>query len=233
MFGAKKDAAFFDAFTEHAAKSVEAAKLLIEMFKRLGSLGPPGDGAGPYRTAPGDGAAPVGIDDELQRLADQIKAAEHAGDTLTHETVKRLRENWITPLDRNDIHELISRMDDVLDLIEAVSERVVLFRVRLAAPEAGELAGLLLSACEVLCRAIALLKTMARAPEILELCVEVNRLENAADTVYRRALADLFQPGNDPLTVMKWRDIFDSLESAADRCEDVANIIEGVVLEYA
>lgn len=233
MFGAKKDAAFFDAFTEHAAKSVEAAKLLIEMFKRLGRLDLPGDAAGPYRSATGDGPAPVGIDDELQRLADQIKAAEHAGDTITHETVKRLRENWITPLDRNDIHELISRMDDVLDLIDAVAERVVLFRVRLAAPEAGELAGLLLSACEVLCRAIALLKTMARAPEILELCVEVNRLENAADTVYRRALADLFQPGNDPLTVMKWRDIFDSLESAADRCEDVANIIEGVVLEYA
>lgn len=233
MFGAKKDAAFFDAFTEHAAKSVEAAKLLIEMFKRLGRLDPPGDAAGPYRAAPGDSAAPVGIDDELQRLADQIKAAEHAGDTITHETVKRLRENWITPLDRNDIHELISRMDDVLDLIDAVAERVVLFRVRLAAPEAGELAGLLLSACEVLCRAIALLRTMARAPEILELCVEANRLENAADTVYRRALADLFQPGNDPLTVMKWRDIFDSLESAADRCEDVANIIEGVVLEYA
>jgi hypothetical protein len=233
MFGAKKDAAFFDAFTEHAARSVEAAKLLIEMFKRLGWPDPSGAAASPYKAGPQGADAPVGIDDELQRLADRIKAVEHKGDTITHETVKRLRENWITPLDRNDIHELISRMDDVLDLIEAVAERVVLFRVRLAAPEAGELASLLLSACEVLCRAIALLRTMARAPEILELCVEVNRLENAADTVYRRALADLFQPGNDPLTVMKWRDIFDSLESAADRCEDVANIIEGVVLEYA
>jgi uncharacterized protein Yka (UPF0111/DUF47 family) len=82
-------------------------------------------------------------------------------------------------------------------------------------------------------KAIELLRTLSRAPEIRELCVEVNRLENASDAVYRKALADLFQPGNDPLTVMKWRDIFDSLESAADRCEDVANVIEGIVLEYA
>jgi len=96
-----------------------------------------------------------------------------------------------------------------------------------------ELATLLVESCNVLAKAVALLGTMSRASELLELCVEVNRLENAADSVHRRAMADLFKAGNDPLMVMKWRDILDGLESATDRCEDVANVLEGVVLEYA
>lgn len=230
MFGSsKKDAAFFDAFTEHAKRSVEAAQMLVAMIGRMQRV--TGSGKGPY-SAPEPGTIPA-VDAETQRLALQIKDVEHAGDSITHQTVKRLRENWITPLDRNDIHSLISRLDDVLDLIEAASERIVLFRVCAAAPEASALAEHIVRSCECLVKATALLRTMARAPEILELCVEVNRLENSADDVYRKALADLFQPGNDPLTVMKWRDIFDSLESATDRCEDVANVIEGVVLEYA
>lgn len=230
MFGSnKRDAAFFDAFTNHAEKSVEAAQLLVAMLQRIQVL--PNVAKQPYRAT--EPAAELTVDVETQRLATAIKEIENAGDTITHQTVKRLRENWITPLDRNDIHALISRLDDVLDLIEAAAERIVLFRVCAAAPEASALAELIVRSCQSLVKATALLRTMKRAPEILELCVEVNRLENAADSVYRRALADLFQPGNDPLTVMKWRDIFDSLESATDRCEDVANVIEGVVLEYA
>lgn len=232
MFGSNaKDAAFFDAFTAHANKSVEAAQLLATMLRSMQKTAGPGAAPVIYQTAPAD-ASPAGAE-ELQRLAGKIKEIENAGDTITHQTVKRLRENWITPLDRNDIHALISRLDDVLDMIEAASERIILFRVGTAAPEASELAELIVRSCENLGRATTLLRTMKRAPEILELCVEVNRLENAADGVYRRALAELFRPGNDPLTVMKWRDIFDSMESAADRCEDVANVLEGVVLEYA
>jgi predicted phosphate transport protein (TIGR00153 family) len=231
MFGTKnKDAAFFDAFTAHAGKSVEAARLLVAMLARMKPM--EGLGNGHYRAADKPGCLPQ-VDDETRRLAAQIKEVEHAGDTITHDTVKRLRENWITPLDRNDIHSLISRMDDVLDLIDAVAERIVLFQVCAVAPQASELAAFIVRSCEIMGKAIALLPTLSRAAEIRELCIELNRLENASDNVYRKALAELFQPGNDPLTVMKWRDIYDSLESAVDRCEDVANVIEGIVLEYA
>jgi hypothetical protein len=230
MFGSgkKRDAAFFDAFSRHAQRSVEAARMLVEMMGRL-EVGN-GGAAEAYR-APEEGDAPV---DELSKqLYVKIKDAETSADSITHETIKRLHETWITPFDRDDIHALITRMDDVLDLIEAAAERIVLYRVMVAPPEALELATLLVESCNVLAKAVALLGTMSRAPELLELCVEVNRLENAADSVHRRAMADLFKAGNDPLMVMKWRDILDGLESATDRCEDVANVLEGVVLEYA
>lgn len=229
MFGSKKkDAAFFDAFSRHASKSVEASHLFIEMLSRLqvGEAAP----REVYR-APRESIPPA--DATAQSLYARIKEAETTADSITHETIKRLHENWITPFDRDDIHNLITRMDDVLDLIEAAAERVVLYQVTVMPQEALELAQLLVQSCEALAKAIGLLATMARAPEILESCVEVNRLENAADSAHRRAMADLFKPGNDPLMVMKWRDILDGLESATDRCEDVANILEGVVLEYA
>lgn len=231
MFGSKKkDAAFFDAFSRHAAKSVDAARMLVELLKLLAV----GNGAAKnvYRLPEDEKAAPQ-VGDQAKSLYVRIKEAETEADGITHDTIKRLHENWITPFDRDDIHALISRMDDVLDLIEAVAERIVLFEVTMAPPEATELAELLVLSCEAQAKAVGLLNTMARAPEILELCVEVNRLENAADHVHRRAMAELFKAGNDPLKVMKWRDILDGLESATDRCEDVANILEGVVLEYA
>jgi len=214
MFGPKKTGLiFFEAFSAHAAKSVEAAHLLVELVQNLEAN-----------------------DDARERgraLYARIKAAESAADSVTHETIRRLHETWITPFDRYDIHGLITRMDDVLDMIEAAAERVVLFQVTDSPPEAAALARLLARACEVLAKAVALLDTMQRASELLELCVEVNELENQADGVHRRAIADLFSAGSDPLRVMKWRDILDNMESATDRCEDVANILEGVVLEYA
>lgn len=230
MFGSgkKKDALFFDAFSRHAERSVEAARLLVEMMGRLAV----GNGAAAHVYRPADESEPP-VDELARALYVKIKDAETSADSITHETIKRLHETWITPFDRDDIHSLITRMDDVLDLIEAAAERIVLYRVAVAPPEAVELATLLVQCCDVLVKAVALLGTMSRAPELLELCVEINRLENAADSVHRRAMADLFRAGNDPLLVMKWRDILDGLESATDRCEDVANVLEGVVLEYA
>jgi predicted phosphate transport protein (TIGR00153 family) len=231
MFGSgkKRDAAFFDAFSRHAQRSVEAARMLVEMMGRL-EVGN-GGAAEAYRPPEEEKDGPV--DELAKQLYVKIKDAETSADSITHETIKRLHETWITPFDRDDIHALITRMDDVLDLIEAAAERIVLYRVMVAPPEAVELATLLVESCNVLAKAVGLLGTMSRAPELLELCVEVNRLENAADSVHRRAMADLFKAGNDPLMVMKWRDILDGLESATDRCEDVANVLEGVVLEYA
>jgi predicted phosphate transport protein (TIGR00153 family) len=208
MFGRKtKDDVFFQAFSDHAARSVEAAVLLIEMFE---------------------------FPDRIGRIALDIGEKESAGDRITHQTVKRLHETWITPLDRFDIHGLISKLDDVLDFIEAVSERLVLFQIQAVRPSAIELGRVLLKSCQDVHRAMLLFPKLAsKGKELLDICVEINRLENEADAIYRRAIAELFKPGNDPIDVMKWRDIFDNIESATDRCEDVANIVEGVVLEYA
>jgi predicted phosphate transport protein (TIGR00153 family) len=208
MFGPKANGdIFFRAFTEHAARSVEAAKLLLEMLEHV---------------------------DRKEKLALEVGEKESAGDRITHETVKRLHETWITPLDRFDIHGLISKLDDVLDLVEAVSERLVLFEIKTVRPQAIDLARVLLKGCEDVQRAMQLLPKLAsKSKELLDICVEINRLENEADAIYRRAIAELFHNGNDPIDVMKWRDIFDNIEEATDRCEDVANIVEGVVLEYA
>ena len=140
MFGSKKkDAAFFDAFSRHAKKSVEAATMLVDLVKLLGV----GNGAAKnvYRTPEDDRPAPAVLDKAKQLYA-QIKDAETAADSITHDTIKRLHEHWITPFDRDDIHNLISRMDDVLDLIEAAAERIILFDVTVAPREATELAEL-------------------------------------------------------------------------------------------
>ena len=167
-----------------------------------------------------------------------MKQIEHDADTITHETVKRLHNTWITPLDRHDIHDLITRLDDVLDMIEAVSERVALFRVEKKHPIAIELGEVLLKACEVLESAVSGASNISNASKkILDAAVEANRLENEADDLYRKALGELFNPAPgttvDPLEIMKWREIFDYLENATDACEDVANVLEGIVLEYA
>jgi predicted phosphate transport protein (TIGR00153 family) len=207
MFGkSKSDELFFDAFLRHGRSTLEAAKLIRSLFEELGNA---------------------------KDLARAVGEAEHNGDVITHETMRRLHETWITPFDRGDIHDLISRMDDVLDLTEAVSERVLLFEIKETRPHARELAELVVKCCEKMLRAIELLPNLKSSKELLEICVEIGELENQADALYRKAIAVLFQPGNDPLDVMKWRDIYDALETATDRCADVANVIEGVVLEYA
>ncbi len=210
MFGAKtKDDVFFGAFSDHAAKSVEAAKLLLEMLEH------------PERK---------------ESLALDVGEKEGAGDRITHDTLKRLHETWITPLDRFDIHSLVSKLDDVLDLIEAVSERLVLFEITVTRPPAIEMARVLLKSCEQMHRAMLLFPQLAaKSKELLDIGVEINRLENEADAIYRRGIAELYRSGSgiEPVEIMKWRDLYDNIEDATDRCEDVANIVEGVVLEYA
>ncbi len=207
MFGkSKSDESFFDGFVRHGRSTLEASKLIRSLFDELGNA---------------------------KDLARAVSEAEHAGDQITHDTIKRLHETWITPFDRADIHTLISRMDDVLDLTEAVSERVILFELKESRPQARELADVLVRCCEAMLRAMELLPNLKSSKELLELCVKIGKMENEADVLYRQAIADLYKAGNDPLDVMKWRDIFDALETATDRCADVANVIEGVVLEYA
>lgn len=230
MLGTRKqDRFFFDAFSRHTAETVEAARLFVELLSQLEESDPAATPV--YRTPPERPANDSHA--RVAELAGRIKRSETNGDTITHETMKRVHESWITPLDRFDIHQLVSGLDDILDFIEEAADRTVLFDVHFAPTAAKELAAIVVQACTAVEKAVALLPTMARAPEILELCTEINRLENLADDVHRRGTAELFRPGNDPLVVMKWRDILESLESAADRCEDVADVLEGVVLEYA
>jgi uncharacterized protein len=202
-----RDDVFFNAFNTHAAKSVEASKLLVEMLEDI-------------RKAP--------------ELSKRIKDLEHQADKITHDCVAALHQTWITPLDREEIHALITRLDDVLDSIEAASERVILFEIDDVTPEGLELAKAVIASCEATLSAVQLLRDVSKqSQKLLSLCVEINKHENTADLRYRTAIAKLYKSGSDPLLVMKWRDIYDHLETATDRCEDVANIIEGVVLEHA
>jgi uncharacterized protein Yka (UPF0111/DUF47 family) len=197
---------FFELFERHADKSVEAARLLRTMLHH-----------------PTD----------LAEQARQIKALEHAGDVLTHRAVELLHRTFITPIDRSDIHRLISRLDDVLDFIEASSERIWLYAIDSVDRDASDLADVLVNAVTEMSRAMVQLRNLKDRDAILRACMEINRYENEGDALLRRAVARLFQESKDPMLVIKWKDIYEFLEDAIDRCEDVANVVEGVALEYA
>jgi hypothetical protein len=163
-----------------------------------------------------------------------IKDVEHRADDITHRAFARLHTQFITPFDRSEIHRLLSRIDDVLDLADAASERLGLYDIDHVLPEARELAAVLVEQSRKMEEAVKGLRNMKKDPQrILEACKEMNVLENQADSLTRQTMAKLFKRGNDPLTVMKWKEIIDLIEDATDRAEDVANVIEGVVLEHA
>ena len=197
---------FFTLFERHAALTVEGAKQFVTL---------------------------VSGGQNVRALAARIKEIEHETDVITHACVERLHTTFITPFDRDDIHRLITRMDDVMDFIESASERMALYELREMTREVQDLAAVLVRATEAVARAVAGLRNVSRAQGMLEHCIEVNRLENEGDEILRNAVATLFKGGSDPLFVMKWKEVYEALENATDRCEDVANIIEGVVLEHA
>jgi predicted phosphate transport protein (TIGR00153 family) len=201
-----RDTLFWSAFSDHARHTTQAAQLLIDMLEHL---------------------------DRREALANEIKQLEHRGDQITRDTVHALHNTWITPLDREEIHGLITRLDDVLDFIEAASDRIALYEIREVRPEAIDLAKALLASAQEIEKAVTMLTNVKDAKPLLALCAEINTHEHDADMIFRRALARLFNEKNDPIEVMKWRDILDAHETATDRAEDVANIIEGIVLEHA
>ncbi len=163
-----------------------------------------------------------------------IKDVEHRGDDITHRAFERLHTQFITPFDRSEIHRILSRIDDVLDLADAAAERLGLYDIDTVLPESRELCAVLVEQTRKMEEAVRGLRNMKKDPEtILAACQEMNKLENQADTLTRKTMAKLFKRGNDPLTVMKWKEIIDLIEDATDRAEDVANVIEGVVLEHA
>ena len=171
---------------------------------------------------------------DVPRKCQGIKDVEHRADDITHRAFARLHTQFITPFDRSEIHRLLSRIDDVLDLADAAAERLGLYDIDVVLPEARELASVLVEQSRKMEEAVKGLRNMKKNPQlILEACKEMNVLENQADTLTRQTMAKLFKRGNDPLTVMKWKEIIDLIEDATDRAEDVANVIEGVVLEHA
>jgi predicted phosphate transport protein (TIGR00153 family) len=160
-----------------------------------------------------------------------INEVEHQGDHITHEIVRRLNTTFITPLDREDIHALASRLDDVLDYMEAAAERLVVYRIKEPTSAARAMATVIVEISRATDRAIRCLRTMD--PGFHEQAVEVNRLENSADKILRDSLAELFEQQADPIEVIKWKEIYETMEIVTDRCEDVANVIEGIILKMA
>jgi predicted phosphate transport protein (TIGR00153 family) len=165
--------------------------------------------------------------------AQQIKDTEHEGDVVTHNTIEMLNRTFITPLDREDIHKLITSLDDVLDYIEACAARLNLFKVGKTTDEARLLVGILVKSTKEVEQAVFKLRRLKGGDSLMKHCAEINRLENEGDFVGRTAVAKLFEGSPDPLEVIKWNEIYDTLENAIDRCEDVANVLEGIVLKNA
>jgi predicted phosphate transport protein (TIGR00153 family) len=171
--------------------------------------------------------------DRLPERRDRIKELEHRGDEITHELFRQMNLTFITPLDKEDIHAMASGLDDVVDYADAAGDRVALYQIPESMPEARALSDLLVESAKVLRGAVACLRTPSESARILTACREIHRLENESDTVYRRALGMLFNaPDADPILLLKWKEVYDRLEMAVDKCEDVANTVEAIQLKY-
>ena len=200
-----KDESFFDLFEQAANRLVTAAGVLVEA---------------------------TGKSETLPENAKRLERLEHDADQLTHELVEKVNRSFITPFDREDIYSLATELDDVMDLIEATTERFILFKVQQVLPQAQEIAKVIQQQTQELQRVMPQLRRLKR-DSIMPHCVEINRLENVGDRLLRDAMASLFDGRYDPLTVIKWRELYELMEQATDKCEDVANTIEGIVLKNA
>ena len=205
-----REVQFFDLLEQQSNVVVRGAKLLQECLESKGSI------------------------DEMYLASKRIHDVEHEGDELVHRLMDRLNKSFITPLDREDIYELTSRLDDVLDYVDAVAKRLVTFKIATPTHHAIELGRIIVRGAEETAAGIALLRDLSHADAIVRQVAKINQLENDADQVMRDALNELFNGGSrDPLEVIKWKDLYEHLEVATDKCEDVANIIEAVLVKYS
>lgn len=163
--------------------------------------------------------------------AAEITDLEHKGDSITHEIIALLHRTFVTPFDREDIASLAQRLDDVTDLIHAAADAIVIYKISTPTHRAKELANIIVEAAITVDEAVPLLEKSSELKSILRQCIEINRLENAADQVFRAAMGELFEESRDIAQIIKWREIYEHLELATDRCEDVANVLEGVALK--
>ena len=192
---------FFDLFKQAAQNALNGARALKEMLEHY---------------------------DNPQESWKKLKDLEHEGDRITHRTIRSLNQTFLTPINAEDIHALTTALDNVMDAIEAAASRMILFRIDKPTVEAMELCETIVTSTEQLVKAVS---HMPRLDDIDEYCIEINRLENTADDIYRKAISQLFENGTSPMDVIKWLDIYEILESATDRCEDVANILETIGLK--
>lgn len=170
--------------------------------------------------------------ENFEKKVKAIYEFEQDGDMLTHDIMKELNKTFLTPIDREDIHALASRIDDVLDLVWAAADRMVVYRIDKPTPEIIAIAEDLQMTSDILKKALRELRAKAYA-NVQEHCIEINRIENRIDRKYRDALGRLVNSQSDPVYIIKWKDIYQLLEDASDRCEDIANILEGIVLKHA
>ncbi|MCH8619068.1 DUF47 domain-containing protein [Undibacterium sp. TS12] len=208
MFGRlmPSEGKFFELFNQHAELCVKGSKEMVALMTNF---------------------------DDLEIRVHAIESIEKQADTVTYNTIELLHKTFITPIDRDDIHKLITRMDDILDLLEDAGQTISLYDIREITPEAKRLAELCLGCAEKVKAAVALLHNMNNSREILALCEEIDRLESDADHVMRAAMSKLFRDEPDVRNLIKLKAIYEILETVTDRCEDVANIIEGIIVENA
>ena len=192
---------FFDLFEEAATNIVRAADLLDQML----------------RSYP-----------ERANLARDILIAEQEGDRITHDIIQRLNQTFVTPIDREDIYQLASALDDIVDYTEEVADYLGLYKIEAPMEQSQRLAHILLQSCRQISEAMPRLRTFK---DISHYTVEINRLENDGDRTVREAVASLFDGGIDPMVVIRWKDVFERLEEAIDSTERVANILEGIVIK--
>lgn len=205
MFGLiPKDEKFFEMFRQMGAIITEGAEALCQMLNNFS---------------------------DPKASQQLIKEIEHKGDHQTHEIIRKLNKTFVTPFDREDIYALASGLDDILDLIDASAQRFVMYRVDAPTPAAKELADIILRSCRAVEKSLELLG--GKNDDICASCVDINALENEADRACREAVSKLFDEEQDPIQLIKWKEIYETLEKATDKCEDAANILESVVMKNA
>jgi len=202
-----KDLGFYDLFEQDTANLVVAGEKLVDLFENY---------------------------EDVEAKVKHLKELEHEGDAITHEIVRRVHRTFVTPIDREDITLLAHSLDDVMDFIEAAGRTAYLYRITQPTDRAKQLAGIVARVTHKLNEAMPRLRRGDQYPWILKQCVQINSLENEADDVKNAALAELFDACQlDTCDVIKWREIYEHLENATDRAEDVANVLEGIVLKHA
>lgn len=192
---------FFDMFASQAANVTEGAKALVELLDNYS---------------------------DVANKVEFIKGIEHKGDNITHSVMTRLNQTFITPLDQEDIHRLASAIDDILDLVDAAASRMIIYRVERVRPGVADLARILAQASAEVVQAV---RVLEKQRGVVQHCIEINRLENESDRLCRTLIAQLFDEEKDPVQIIKWKEIIEVLEAATDKCEDVANVLESVILK--
>jgi len=201
-----KEEKFFKLFEAQAAYNTKAVKTFKELVKNWDSKSP---------------------------AFETIREIEHEADITTHEIYDKLNRTFITPFDREDIHQLASEMDDIVDLVQSLCNRMHLYRIQNSSPDLVLLIDILDQAADAIRKAIADLQDKGKARRVLDYCIEINRLENTGDHARDMALSKLFEGQPDPIDVIKWKEIYELVESAVDKCEDIANTIETILVKQA